>query len=315
MFRSTVLLCAGATALSACAPDPIHLDHRSTLMNATRGVVLLGDGVGHGAMLDTTCAFNGNRGSILADVNLPTSTERIGGGRGDQVVGFSSQGVHMIARHAERSWSRQWDRDLAVSGVIDAELTRRGPVYLRRTGVECFVGGAALDPELAVGPCSPQARLLADWRGDRQWIHDQDTLLELTPTGPAFVAEADVAVYDRRRDAPLLAQGSLVIRLDDDGRETLRVDVGDRVTSLADLGARGSFAAVTDDDTLVLHDSAGDALTVVRLPSHEGVQVVTSLDGEDLSLVTERETHNYQILDGPPRSTVQVSRPPAVFTD
>lgn len=296
-MRTILLLSALATA--ACSNDAVHLQHNSTLLNATRGLVLLGEGLGHGAMLDTTCAFDGNAGFVFADVNLPTDTERIGGAHGDLIVGYSAEGVHAISVEAMFRGNLAWDRsrDIPVAGVVDAKATADGAVYLRRAGSDCLVGGHALGSEIAVGSCSDQASLLVDPVGEGRWIHDQG-LVRTLQGDP--VAHADHATFDRLHRQLLVADGSVVQRIGPSGQVELQVDVRRQVTALADLGTRDGFVAVGEGRSLQIVDGHGFRLASLRLPATESVQVVTSEDGRDLSLVTERESHNYTLADGPP---------------
>jgi len=300
-MRTLLMLSALTTA--ACSSDTVHLQHTSTLTNATRGLVLLGDGLGHGAMLDTTCAFDGAGGFVFADINLPTDTERIGGAHGDLIVGFSAHGVHEIhvdrmMRGMDTAWDRS--RDIPVSGVLDAKATDLGAVYLRRQGESCLIGGRSLSAELDAGACSPSAQLVTDLAGTEQWLLDSGALRAVTAQGVTHVTDADHATFDRLNQSLLVAHDRVVTRFSPAGGIDLQVELGQPVLSLTDLGARDGFAAVTGQRRLVMHNRAGDRIANIRLPQTESVQVVTSDDGRDLSLVTERESHNYTLADGPP---------------
>lgn len=300
-MRSLLLVSALATA--ACTGDTIHLQHNTTLVNATRGITLLGDGAGHGAMLTTTCAFDGVWGEVTADVDLPTVNERVGGSFQGSVVGYSAEGVHVI-----RGFERDYAADLTVFGARDAKLTARGAVYLRSNagfeidGGDCFVGGSGFAAEIPVGPCSIDASLVASPRGDLHWVHDGGLLTPVTAAGPGASMPADLVSYDRAADGLIIATGSVVARASVDGVVDWSTDIGHAIASVSDMGARDGVVVVTESGRLTVFDADARRIANVRLPSR--AQVVVDDDGRDLSLVTPSETHNYQVMDGPPTAGV-----------
>lgn len=301
----SALLFATALAAVACTGDAVHLEHHSTLQNATRGIALLGGGQGHGAMLDTTCAFDGMDGFVWADVNLPTPTERITGQLGGElVVGVSDEGIHPMI------WGeRRPELEIPLAGVLDAKPTEAGIFWLRADADGCFVGQENAAAEVAIGACTDRARLVVSTDGGLRYVHDAGVLRNVA-TGAE--TSADHAAYDRANGGLLVATGSAVTRLTVDGVLDWSVDVGDGVASLSDLGLRGGAVVVTRRGDLTIHDGGGDRIANVRLPG--GADAVVSDDGRDLSLVTPNETHNYTVEDGPPSRGVDVEGP-ALFED
>jgi hypothetical protein len=298
------ILLATALLTAACTGDTVHLAHHSTLVNATRGVVLLGNGEGHGAMLDTTCVFDGDAGFVFADVDLPTPAERITGQLdGELVVGISDEGIHPILLGERRP-----ELEIAMPGVLDAKPTRVGVIWLRTDDTGCFVGARG-GTERAVGPCTDAARLVVSPAGGARYLHDDGLLVDIA-TGEAKAA--DHAVWDRSGFGGLLiANGPTVTRHDADGAIDWTVEVDGGVASLSDLGARGGAAVVTRTGDLQLHDAGGARIAIARLPG--GADVVVDDDGRDLSLVTPSETHNYTIEEG---SSSRVNlEPPTLFAD
>jgi hypothetical protein len=300
------LLLVSALAAAGCTGDTIHLQHNTTLVNATRGITLLGDGAGHGAMLSTTCAFDGIWGSVTADVDLPTQTERVGGSFEGTVIGYSAEGVHLI-----RGFARDYSADISVFGTRDAKLTAQGAVYLRSNagfgvdGGDCFVGGHAFTAEVPVGACSVGASLVASPQGDHHWVHDAGLLTAVTASGPGASIPADRVAFDRASRGLILATGSVVSRASVDGVIDWSADLGADIASVSDLGARDGVVVVTDagpQTRLTVFDTDARRIASVRLPGR--AQVVVDDDGRDLSLVTPSETHNYQVMDGPPTAGV-----------
>lgn len=299
------ILLATALLTAACTGDTVHLAHHSTLVNATRGVVLLGNGEGHGAMLDTTCVFDGDAGFVFADVDLPTPAERITGQLdGELVVGISDEGIHPMIFGERRP-----ELDLPMAGVIDAKPTADAIHWLRAEAGDCFVGNDRTAGEIAIGACSDAARLVVSTDGGLRYVHDAGVLRNVD-TGAETTA--DHAAYDRANGGLVVATGSAVTRLTADGVLDWSVDVGDGVGSLSDLGLRGGAVVVTRGGELTIHDNGGERIANVRLPG--GADTVVSDDGRDLSLVTPNETHNYTVEDGPPSRSVDVEGP-ALFED
>lgn len=292
-MRSALILLALASA--GCQTESVHLQHNSTLTNATRGVAMLGNGIAHGAMLETTCLFNSVDGFVMADIDLPTSNERIGGAmvdeRGTRVVGFSDQGVHVIQDNQHLSYL-----DVPVTGVVDAKPTTGGLLYLRTQAGDCLVGDGH-SAERSIGACSADARLLVSPFNERAWVIDAGVLARVDSDASGERVAADLAVVDRRTGGLVLAVANRVTVQGPSGATEWTHDLNDPVTSLTDLGARGGIAAVTSARNLELLDDEGDRMLNVRLPT--AAVVVTSDDGRDLSLVTEDETHNYTLADGP----------------
>lgn len=283
-----------ALPLAACGTGQVELIHHSTMLNATRGVVMLEEGVGHGAMLETTCSFNTLEGHVINDVNLPTPVERVGGGAGSWVFGYSPEGVHTI-RFGD--WLQE--RDVTVPNVIHANGTERRTLWLRRDANRCLFGQQDHQlhqvTETDIGACSDSAKLLTLGRADRTWLVDDGSVTELIQgeRGPSL--PGDVATIDIDSGTLYTATGPILHRYDLDGDLVWSVGVDRPVTSIANLGARNGVAAVLQDQGLTLRDSQGGSLAMVRLPGQ--AEVVTSDSGDDLALVTEREVHFYTLAD------------------
>lgn len=304
-----IALALAALCTVACSSDPFHLDHTSTLMNTTRGLVLLPNGTGHGAMLDTTCLYNGVQGRILADINLPSPTEYIAGAFDWRVVGFSDQGVHEIHEGVY-----QPELDLAVGGVIDAAMTAQGPIYLRNQGDRCLVGGDTFDTELDIGACSPIAALVVHPIDRRTWVLDRGFLRLVTPSGlDDDGVPAEHASFDGVNDVLYTAIGTTLTTRDGLARPLEEVELAAPITSLHHRGSADGAAVVLEDHTLELLMRGRGTLLSLRIPG--AAQVVASDNGTSLSLVTEDEVHNYQIVRGDRNEVRRSPRGPIAFRD
>lgn len=291
-MRIALALALAALCTVGCSSDPFHLDHTSTLLNATRGLVLLPSGRGHGAVLETTCLYNGVVGEILADIDLPTPSERIADTYGEDIVGFSAAGVHRI-----EGGVYQPELDIAVNGVVDAALTERGPIYLRSQGERCLVGGDTFDTDVDIGACSPSAALAVHPIDRRTWVLDQGLLRLVTPSGlDDDGVPAEHASFDAVHDVLYTAIGTTLTTRDGLAREIDSEELSAPITSLHHRGSADGAVVVLEDHTLELRMRSRGALLSVDIPG--AAQVVASDNGTSLSLVTDDEVHNYQLLRG-----------------
>lgn len=288
--------------LLACTTPQLDLLHQSTLLDVTRGVVLLDGGAGHGAMLTTTCSFDWMDGGVISDVDLPTAEERIGGATGGWVFGYSPQGVHTIL-HDE--WLR--DRDLVLPNVIHAHGTEQRTVWVRHEADRCMFGQQLHQThdllESDIGLCSDQAHLLTLGEGDLVWLLDEGRLSQIISgrRGPSL--RADLAAIDPSSQTLFSASGTTLRRHTIDGEREWTEDLGQPIRSLTNLGARNGAVAVVEGRGLVFIDAFGDLLAESNLPGD--AEVISSERGDDLALVTDNAVHFYEIVDERPKRSTE----------
>ncbi|TVQ87474.1 MAG: hypothetical protein EA397_17960 [Deltaproteobacteria bacterium] len=291
--------------LTACDSEGVELVHHSTMLNATRGVVLLGEGAGHGAMLDTTCSFNALEGHVIRDVDLPTPVERVGGGSGEWVFGYSPEGVHTI-----RFDDWQHERDLALPGVLHASGTHRRTVWIRDDGQGCLFGEQThlthRLTELELGACSEQARLLTWHERDRVWLVDQGRIIELSEGEQSQSFPGDLATLDPRSGALYAATGTTLSRHSLLGGLSWSIELDRPIHSITNLGARNGVAAVIEDRGLLLINRQGKTIGSMRLPGQ--AEAVSSETDDDLALVTDQEVHFYTLVDQADRRAERATR-------
>lgn len=288
-----VVACVG---LGACAVDN-ELQYRSTVSAETRGVALSDDGLtSYAAMVDTTCALDTHWGCSVNDENLPTDDERV----------VDHYDGRTLAQSADRLfWMNgdTWNGDEAeVPQLRAARLSDTGLLSLHGGGDSCAFSAGEDVIEVDGALCAEGVRVAVDRRGaivaaTAQGVFRADRVgvTRIADSGDRVAVDASLGqIYVATAGSPR------VTAYDDAGVVRWTANTTSAVTDIAVRGDKLDLLvlAAGDNGTGLLRridGETGEEVSVGRLPDGHG-EVVTSLNGRMIAIVTPTAIHHYEMV-------------------